>query len=128
MAQHRKTRQKQIQTSASALTYDVVRFLKVPRIGQRDWRKSGRQATRKIKCSRTRLGARCAPSREREYQVVYPYAKPARSSKQDCVATLRFAMGSCAYAADVLSVARGQNGGSLKNTVFREYFTERLAL
>jgi hypothetical protein len=30
MAQHRKTRQKQIQTSASALTYDVVRFLKVP--------------------------------------------------------------------------------------------------
>jgi hypothetical protein len=45
-------------------------------------------------------------SREREYQVVYPYAKPARSSKQDCVATLRFAMGSCAYAAEVLSVAR----------------------
>jgi len=32
MAQHRKTRQKQIQTSASALTYDVVRFLKVPRL------------------------------------------------------------------------------------------------
>jgi hypothetical protein len=30
MAQHRQTRQKQIQTSASALTYDVVRFLKVP--------------------------------------------------------------------------------------------------
>jgi hypothetical protein len=28
-------------------------------------------------------------SREREYQIVYPYAKPARSSKQDCVATLR---------------------------------------
>jgi hypothetical protein len=32
--------------------------------------------------------------------------QPARSSKQDCVATLRFAMGSCAHAAEVLSVAR----------------------
>lgn len=30
MAQHRKTGQEQIQTSVSALTYDMARFLKVP--------------------------------------------------------------------------------------------------
>ena len=30
MAKHRKTRQEQVQTSATALTYDLVRFLKLP--------------------------------------------------------------------------------------------------
>jgi len=30
MAEHRKTRQEQVQTSTPALTYDLVRFLKLP--------------------------------------------------------------------------------------------------
>jgi hypothetical protein len=30
MAEHRKTRQEQVQTSTPALTYDMVRFLKGP--------------------------------------------------------------------------------------------------
>jgi len=30
MAEHRETRQEQVQTSASALTYGLVRFLKLP--------------------------------------------------------------------------------------------------
>ena len=34
MAKHRKTRQEQVQTSATALTYDLVRFLKLPLIGR----------------------------------------------------------------------------------------------
>jgi DNA-directed RNA polymerase specialized sigma24 family protein len=44
MAEHRKTRQEQVQTSAPALTYDMVRFLKGPldialtRLSQQDSR------------------------------------------------------------------------------------------
>ena len=36
MAEHRETRQEQVQTSASALTYDLVRFLKLP-LGRKNY-------------------------------------------------------------------------------------------